>query len=211
MLNFFIKNRNYLILYFTLAYMAAFAVNAYVHRNLEFIYYTILLIGLVYFVVYIHQNLRLGFFLIFNISLLGFFHLLGGNSYIGTVRLYEYYLAPNFFRYDNFVHAYTSFIATILLYTLTADFIDERVRKRFGIFCFGLVLMTLGLGSINEILEFLAVIFFDAAEQVGGYYNNSLDLVFNTLGSVVGCFVVYLYLERPRILKKINDKISKNN
>jgi len=210
-LNFFIKNKNYLILLFTVVYVMAFAVNAYVNHNIEFIYYTILLIGLIYIIVLIHQHLRLGFFIIVNLSLLGFFHLLGGNYYIGTTRLYECYLIPGVIRYDNFVHSYGTLIATVALYTLIADFVDERVRKHFIIFAFGLVLMAIGLGTINELVEFFAVIFLNAAEQVGGYYNNTLDLLFNTVGSIFGCVVVYLYIERPRILKKINDKINKNN
>ena len=52
------------------------------------------------------------------------------------------------------------------------------------------VLASLGIGLLNEILEFTMVVFADAGDAVGGYYNTALDLVFNFIGAVLGVWFV---------------------
>jgi hypothetical protein len=49
----------------------------------------------------------------------------------------------------------------------------------------------LGAGALNEIIEFAATVIFPDT-GVGGYVNNSLDLVFNLLGAVVAMAVIKL-------------------
>ena len=85
-LDYFTKNRNYLILIFTVGYFITFLVNAFIQGNLEFIYYIFLLSGLIFVIVILNRVLHLAFFIIFNLSLMGFFHLLGGNLYLGATR-----------------------------------------------------------------------------------------------------------------------------
>ena len=50
------------------------------------------------------------------------------------------------------------------------------------------ILGAIGLGAVNEIIEFISVLLFPG-NGVGGYVNNAIDLVFNTLGAVIaiGC------------------------
>ncbi len=211
MINYFVKNKNYLILVFNLVYLAVFTINALIHANLEFLYYTILMVALIYLIVMVNKQLHLAFFILVNLSILGFLHLLGGNFYLGATRLYDHYLVMGAIRYDNIVHTYGTFIITLILYSLLSDFIDERIRQRYLLFSLILVLMAIGVGTLNELAEFLAVVFLGAGEQVGGYFNNSLDLLFNTFGSILACIIIYFYRERPRILQKINAKIRKDN
>ncbi|OGY45241.1 MAG: hypothetical protein A3J62_03890 [Candidatus Buchananbacteria bacterium RIFCSPHIGHO2_02_FULL_38_8] len=211
MLDYFVKQKNYLILIFTVAYLAVFTVNAFIASNFEFLYYTVLMTVLIYLVVVMNKRLHLAFFILVNLSLLGFLHLLGGNFYFYETRLYDFFFVPGVIRYDNIVHTYGTFIATLALYSLLADFIDGRIRQRYFIFALILVLMAIGIGTLNELGEFLAVLFFGAAEEVGGYFNNALDLFFNTLGSILATIVIYIYRERPRLIQEINEKIRKNN
>jgi glycopeptide antibiotics resistance protein len=71
--------------------------------------------------------------------------------------------------------------------------------------------MALGVGTVNELVEFLAVVFLNAEEAVGGYFNNSLDIVFNTIGSLLATVLIYIYRERPQFLQNLHDKaISKS-
>ena len=213
-LDYFTKNRNYLILIFTVGYFITFLVNAFIQGNLEFIYYIFLLSGLIFVIVILNRVLHLAFFIIFNLSLMGFFHLLGGNLYLGATRLYDYYFIAGFLKYDNFVHVYGTFIATIILYNLISPIVADHIRKNYLLLAIGLVLMAIGIGALNELVEFLAVLFFNAAEQVGGYFNNSLDLLFNTLGAIIGSVVIYFYIERPKYfqqLKKLNEPGRKIN
>lgn len=204
--DFFVKNKNYLIVLFTGVYLAVFSVNAFFSGNLEFIYYIIIMSAIILAIVFLNRFLHLAFFIIFNLSLLGFFHLLGGNFYFGSVRLYEYYFLAGVIRYDNLVHVYGTFIATIILYSLASPFIDEKLKRHFPLLAIGLVLMAIGTGVLNELVELAAVVFFDAAEQVGGYFNNALDLLFNTIGSIVATIIIYFYVERPKRLAMLKRK-----
>jgi len=188
-----VKNKNWLILIFTIFYLIAFTFNAFAQHNFEFLYYTILMTALIYIIVAVNKQLHLAFFILVNLSILGFLHLLGGNFYLANIRLYDFFVVQGVIRYDNIIHTYGTFIATLTLYSLFSDFIDKRVKQQPSIFSFMLVLMATGIGAANEVLEFFAVVFLGAQEQVGGYFNNALDLVFNILGSILACVVIYIY------------------
>lgn len=196
MLNYILERKNYLILVFTLVYLLVFTINAFFQQNFEFLYYTVLMVVLISVVLYLNKFLHLAFFILFNLSLLGFFHLLGGNLYFGPIRLYDFYFVEGFIKYDNIVHTYAMFIVTITLYSLFSDYIDERIRQRYSIFALMLILMALGMGSINELAEFFAVLAFGVTRQVGDYFNNAFDLLFNTIGAIVATIVIYFYRER---------------
>ena len=206
MMNYLVARKNQLILIFTLAYLAAFTANAIFWVNFEFLYYTFLISVLIYLVVIIHKNLHLAFFILVNLSLLGFFHLLGGNFYFNGLRLYDFYFLPGIIRYDNFVHAYGTFIATVAFYSLLSNFISIDLKKRYPIFALILILLAIGMGTIVELVEFLAVVIFGVTEKVGDYFNNTLDLFFNTLGATLATVVIYFYRERPQFIKKLNGE-----
>ncbi|MFA6381954.1 MAG: hypothetical protein WCX08_01650 [Candidatus Buchananbacteria bacterium] len=212
MLNFLVKNRNYLALFFTLAYTVAFSINALSSVNYEFLYYTFLILILIVIIIIINKRLDLDFFILFNLSLLGFFHLLGGNLRVNDHRLYDFALISGLpWHYDNFIHTYGSFIATLALYSLLSNYIDDRVKKKYFIFAFVLVLMAMGLGTIIELCELFAALYLNAAQQVGDYYNNAFDLFYNTIGAILATVVIYLYRQRPKFIQKINDQNRKIN
>lgn len=212
MLNYFLERKNYLILFFTLAYIAAFTAHGIALANYEFLYYTALMIAMIFLGVKVARQLHLAFFILFNLSIWGFLHLLGGNLYLsGGLRLYDFYLIPHFFRYDNFIHMYASFIVTLALYSLLDNFTHEQIRRRYWLFSFILVLMATGLGTFVELAEFFAVIVFGVTEQVGDYFNNAVDLFFNLFGAVLATIIVYYYQERPKFIKKLNVSSGKNN
>ena len=56
-----------------------------------------------------------------------------------------------------------------------------------------IVFASMGVGAFNEIIEFLPVLFLSET-GVGGYYNIAWDIVFNTLGAIVG--IIYISLKR---------------
>jgi hypothetical protein len=47
----------------------------------------------------------------------------------------------------------------------------------------------MGLGAVNEIIEFVAVLSVPDT-NVGGYLNTALDLIFNALGAIVAMLLV---------------------
>ena len=211
MIDYLVHKKNYLIFIFTLVYLAVFTINAIFRQNYEFLYYTFLMVTLIYIVSSIHKKLHLGFFIIINLSVLGFLHLLGGNLYFGQLRLYDFYIIGGIIKYDNVIHTYATFIATLGLYSLIEPFIDISLKKQYYIFALILILMAIGLGTINELVEFFAVLLFDVTEEVGGYFNNALDLLFNTLGAIVGTVVIYFYNYRPKFIQRIDGQIDQNN
>ena len=54
----------------------------------------------------------------------------------------------------------------------------------------------MGVGALNEIIEFIAVLSVPD-NNVGGYYNTVLDIVFNTIGALFA--VVGFYLIRKAL------------
>lgn len=210
MMNFLVNHKNYLILAFTVVYLGAFTANGLWNTDYEFLYYTILITAFIVAITVIHRNLHLASFILVNLSLLGFIHLLGGNFYIAGIRLYDIYFIPGIIRYDNIVHAYGTFIGTLTVYSLLSSYIHPIIRSRYPIFAILLILMAIGTGTIVELVEFFAVLLFGVEAKVGDYFNNALDLLFNTLGSMFATVVLYFYLNPPRFIRTINGDARKN-
>jgi len=205
LLKFLNEKKNYLVLALTLVYLAAFTVIALVQVNYEFLYYTFLLVSLIFLVLVVNRSLDLAFFIIFNLSLIGFLHLLGGNYYVEDVRLYDFWIINGWFKYDNFVHLYATFIGTLALYTLLDRLVGPQVRKNDFLFLGILILMAMGMGTMVELSELGAVLYFDASEQVGDYLNNAFDLFFNTIGALLAVVVLYFYRRQPMFIKRLNE------
>ena len=53
----------------------------------------------------------------------------------------------------------------------------------------------MGLGAVNEIIEFTAVLAVPDT-NVGGYYNTALDLCFNAGGAVIAMVLVSVFGRR---------------
>jgi hypothetical protein len=57
------------------------------------------------------------------------------------------------------------------------------------------VLGAMGLGAVNEIIEFIAVVVFPNT-NAGGYVNTALDLVFNGAGAIFAMLLVRVFSKR---------------
>jgi len=126
-------------------------------------------------------------------------HLAGGGITIGDGRLYDVMLIQlsetyPVFRYDQFVHIWGFGVSTLVAYSLLEDALKKPVKKHIAL---GIVLVMagLGIGALNEILEFVVTIFVPQS-GVGGYLNTSLDLCANLIGAVLAMFYI-----RVRYLK----------
>ncbi|MFA5995797.1 MAG: DUF2238 domain-containing protein [Patescibacteria group bacterium] len=178
------------IVYFTLFYVSIFAINALVRGNVEFVYYTAVMALSIGVILFINKRLHFYPIVLISLSLLGLLHMLGGNYYIGTVHLYDFYLLPNIFRYDNFVHMVGSGIMVMLAYAMLKPVLLDSFERQTLYFGFLLVLVGMGLGAINELIEFFAVLVFDASKTVGDYTNTLLDITFNTIGSIITAIIL---------------------
>ncbi len=121
------------------------------------------------------------------LAALAVLHLAGGLVRVGDDVLYNASLGAHAFRYDHFVHAYGSFVGTLALWTLlgpgAADHLDRHVLIAVW------VLAGLGLGAINETVEFLSTVAHQGA-HVGGYTNTGWDLVSNVVGALAAGLVI---------------------
>ena len=133
------------------------------------------------------------------LSLAQLIHVLGGNLYVGSTRLYDYWIIDGLIRYDNVVHLFTSIILTFVVYDMLKNYLHEKMHYSRTILILLLVLIVSGIGAFNEIMELGAVLFFHAQDRVGDYLNNAFDLVFNLIGVLVGSLIL------------VNRKDYKNN
>jgi hypothetical protein len=122
-------------------------------------------------------------------------HLAGGGITIGEGRLYDLMLIRlsetyPVFRYDQFVHIWGFGTSTLVVFSLLAGKLKKPVENPIAL---GIVLVMagLGMGALNEILEF-AVTIWVPQSGVGGYLNTSLDLCANLIGAILA--LVYIRL-----------------
>ncbi|MBU2524362.1 DUF2238 domain-containing protein [Patescibacteria group bacterium] len=188
------------ILIFTVGYLIFFGGLAVYEKNFEFLFYAAVMIFLIWLALDVYHRIKLQKWIIICISLLGLLHMAGGNLTLNEVRLYDFEIIPGLIRYDNVVHFFGTFILTFIAYSLIHPIIDDNLkRKKRLLFMWMLVLMALGVGAVNEIIELVAVEFLDASAGVGDYTNNAVDLVFNLFGSVLACFIIYHYYRKEEV------------
>src|SRR5207244_11968414 len=82
-------------------------------------------------------------------------------------------------QYDHVFHATASGIATVVLWTFLSKEIDS-MPLAIAVAALG----GLGVGAINELIEFLATLAHHG-QHVGGYRNTGWDLMSNTVGVAV--------------------------
>jgi len=117
-------------------------------------------------------------------------HMLGGSVYIGGTRLYDLVILPLvngggelvILKYDQLIHAYCYVAIGILVYYALKKHVSKGSKTALATFA---ILAAVGIGLLNEVIEFAMVLFAGAAEAVGGYYNTALDLVFNLIGAAI--------------------------
>lgn len=183
-----------ILLYFIFLYTLVFFVFAFLHRNYQYIYFSLIMMILLLILRFVKKKLLLPNTIVFGIAIGGLLHMFGGIVYINGIRLYDYPIWV--FHYDNFVHTYNSFIVSLLVYNLLEPYLHTSIKENKFLTWLILILMTSGVGTINEIIELIAVLFLNAGEAVGGYLNNAFDLVFNIIGATIGAFVLYIYRKR---------------
>ena len=182
-----------LMLYFAIGYLVIFAILAIINKNYEFLYYTFILSALILLIVLYHKKIHLSKTVLFGLTILGVMHLLGGNIHISGTNLYDIWLIPpNILKYDNLVHVFGIFVATFAIFSIIQPHLNKKINHNPFLLSLILVSIAMGIGSFNEILELVAVVFLGATKQVGDYFNNALDLVFNLIGSIIACFFIII-------------------
>ncbi len=133
-------------------------------------------------------------FALWALSIWGFLHMLGGILPVGDGVLYGWRIYPfidhggdlYILKMDQVIHFYGFAAAAVVMHQLIT------VRLRPGVST-GMVIFlawcgAMGLGAVNEVVEFLAFVSLEET-GVGDVYNTGLDLIFNLLGALAGALV----------------------
>ncbi len=195
------------LLAFNALYVTAFTWYYVRIRNFEFFGYVAVL---VFFFGLIGVTLRRSKFnypILVGLSLWGFLHLAGGGLRLGGKVLYAWTVVPivaagelTVLKFDQVVHAFGFGVTTFVAYHLLRPYLNERAN--YKIIYPLLVATSMGLGALNEMVEFTAVVLLPKT-NVGGYYNTALDLVFNTLGAITAVVIIHFRRRRERNLARV--------
>jgi uncharacterized membrane protein YjdF len=107
--------------------------------------------------------------------------------YNASAGPYSKTLGTHYLQYDHLAHAYVSFVVAFACWVMLAaphagaDHRGELVLLAVG--------AALGLGALNEMVEFLATLAHHGA-HAGGYWNTGWDLVCNFAGAGAAVLVI---------------------
>jgi putative membrane protein len=180
---------------FTLAYVLGFTAWFLLRGNYEFVVYVITMLILIALVGRSLRSAEYPLPMLWALSLWGLFHMAGGGVPVGDSVLYSAQVIPlgppdgewTFLKYDQIVHAYGFGVTAWVLWHLMRRHYPV-LEGTWTIYVYP-ALAAMGLGAVNEIIEFVAVLSVPET-NVGGYINTALDLVFNAAGAVIAMLVV---------------------
>ena len=174
-------------------YLTAAVVYALRRWNTEFLYYAVVMLGQIACVFWLDHKVRLPAWLLWSLVGWGFLHMLGGTVLIpwrwvdsdtGANTLYNLRLAPWLPRYDQGLHTLGFMVASMTSWCGARTILAPRRHGQVALWAL-VWLCGMGLGALNEVLEFVATRLMTWT-NVGGYVNTGWDLVSNLLGSAVG-------------------------
>lgn len=179
------------VLLFTAAYSAAAAVASVRRANHEFVMYIGVMVVLGALIWLVHRRVRLHTATLWGLSLWGLAHMLGGLWVVseGTGVLYNLRFWEGGLKYDQVVHAYGFALSTWVCWQAVRPALTDP-RPTFGVVAL-CALGGMGLGAVNEIVEFVAVLTIPET-NVGGYVNTGWDLVSNAVGASVAAVLLLL-------------------
>ncbi len=171
----------------TFLYLLFYGIFYISQKNYEFVFYVSIVVFFFWVLLKSSHKIDYSPFAVWGLSLWGFLHMSGGWITVGEGRLYEFMILRlndtyNIFRYDQFVHIVGFFVATVVMW----EVLKPHLSEKHGWVGVGIVVVMagLGLGALNEILEFAAVVVMPAT-GVGGYINTSMDLVADIIGAIL--------------------------
>jgi hypothetical protein len=185
------------ILIFNLAYLIIFGVYYWGIQNYEFLWYigVIVVLGIV-----VAFNLHREIFdnlILWLLSVWGLVHMIGGGVRIAGSTVYSLKLIEIINKSDQFyvlkmdqvIHFYGFLVSAILVYKLIIA-TGANISKSPKLMIFLSWIGSMGLGALNEVVEFLAFVSLDKT-GVGDLYNTGLDLIFNSIGALFGAFIAH--------------------
>jgi len=177
-----------LILLANIIYLLVFTFIFLSKKNYEFLMYVGVVAFFVFFIGRMHLKYNFSYGVLLGLSAWGLLHMLGGGIIVNGEVLYAYQLL-SFLRYDQLVHLFGFGFATLFSYYI----LKPHLKKMNFAVSILLLLIGMGLGALNEIVEFIAVLIMPET-GVGGYVNTAWDMVYNTIGATIA--VIYLNIKK---------------
>lgn len=164
-------------------------------QNYEFMLYIAVLVILFALVCFVQGRVKFSYTILWMLSVWGLLHMMGGGVHVPSgdvlyrwvpVELYNAHDDRGEFvilKFDQILHFYIYFVVSFVFMHLLSRFVVKREPNKY--LALFVILASMGASVINELIEFGAVVFLGKT-GVGGYYNTALDLLFNTLGALIG-------------------------
>jgi uncharacterized membrane protein YjdF len=188
------------LLLLNVAYIIGFTIYYIMIRNYEFLLYIGIMVALLVFVVAMHKKFKFGYLTLWGLTLWGILHMVGGGVRIGgevfyALHLFKIWETSDFFilKYDQLVHGYLYFVVVFVIWDILKRNLNKDYKK--WIIYLVVVLASIGIGALNEVAEFTAVLAFPET-GVGGYYNTAWDIVFNSFGALLGMIVLHFKIRK---------------
>ena len=178
-----------LLALFVALYMVVFSGMAFRAGNTEFAVYAGAMVVFIALVTLLHLRFGLRCSTLWLLAVWGLVHMAGGTVGIpsawtdsGGSVLYSLRVHPLAPRYDQMVHAFGYFAASLACFDVLTHMTGYRAgQPRVGL-AVASALMGCGLGALNEVLEFVITLTVPE-HNVGGYINTGWDLVSNLVGA----------------------------
>ena len=178
--------------------LAIFSILFFSRKNYEFIMYIAVIIVFLLLLLFSNPKVNYSNGVLWGLTAWAILHMAGGGLYIGEKKFYGLMILPLvgdpyfILRYDQVVHFIGFWVATIVMWQVLLPHLKEKTSKKFSI-TLVVVMAGLGLGALNEIVEFAATVIVPDT-GVGGYTNTALDLVFDFFG----CIGAAVYLKTKK-------------
>ncbi len=170
-------------------------------RNYEFIGYIVVIVFFAILIALTNKRVNFPNIVLWGLLVWALLHMAGGGLTIAGKRLYEVILIPIvgdpyfILRYDQFVHAFGFAIATLAMFYLIRPLLAQKI-PRWTALSIVVVMAGLGVGALNEIIEFSATVILPST-GVGGYINTSLDLVSDLVGAILA--MIYIVWKERKV------------
>lgn len=167
----------------------------YVFReNIGFLFDTFLFIIIALFYLYLfYKKIYFSKEIFFGLSGFQILHYFGHLIIIEGVRLYDSWIIQNILKFDNILHFWSGVLLTFIVFSIISK--KTKLNEKNQIYFYLImILLVCGLGAIHEIIELIAVFVFDIQNEIGGYINNILDLVFNLIGTLFASMIIHIEL-----------------
>lgn len=189
-----LTKKHWFILSFSLFYILAYGLYYISIKNYEFMWYILVLMFFFFLIFITLPKTKFDYPILWGLSIWGLLHMSGGGIVVNGDVLYNYVVLPLFqlggnsvLKFDQIVHMFGFGVTTLVAFHILKPYLKN---SNYKVIYPLLVFVAMGAGALNEIVEFMAVVMIPNT-NVGGYYNTALDLISNTIGSMIAIIVIH--------------------